>query len=410
MRLTNALLRQHIDFFFKKHWLRQGKRVPNSTGAEEELVARGISVVDPKTLIKEVRPREKFNIPGMVPPSVAFDETHPLWHSQPAYVFGNTNLLLEGVRQAQNILNTTVFDELPMKLEEKLEKTKLTTQLDRSMQQAVLSALVFDTEQVKTAVVKVPERPAFKLPRTYGISEGRRNKLILSKLLTHCERFAGWTVNANRRVVYDTRVLVPLVKADEKILLNVTTEQMIISHEPLEPLDTSVYRPLDLEIPSLFPLKETVSLPVENIYDWRNDYPISRNYQLSHPHTVLIHCSPSDVKNITELPVSRDQIEARTMMKAFAVAAARARQLYGDDVTALPHPVTVQAIQTDSKTFHFSVYQLNTLDLSSTTDRNMWFRKSPLDLYTQCGYIVGKPTLENYNKDVLRYFATFYSN
>lgn len=148
--------------------------MPNSTGAEEELAARGITVVDPSEVLKEQRPREDFNIPGMVPPPVALDETHPLWKAEPAYVYGDTNVLLEGVRQAQSLLNTAVYDDLPLKVEEKLEQTKITTQLDRSMQQAVLSALVFDTEQVKNAIVKVPDRPAYKLPRTYGISEGRR--------------------------------------------------------------------------------------------------------------------------------------------------------------------------------------------------------------------------------------------
>ncbi|XP_058130584.1 large ribosomal subunit protein mL37 [Anopheles ziemanni] len=410
MRLTNTLLRQHIGFFFKKHWLQQGKRVPNSTGAEEELAARGIRVVDPEEVLKEQRPREHFHIPGMVPPPVAFDETHPLWQQEQAYVFRDSNVLLEGVRQAQCLLNTVVFDDLPLKIEEKLDQTKLPNQLDRSMQQSVLSALVFDTEQVKTTIIKVPERPAFKLPRAYGISEGRRNLLILSKLVTHCERFAGPSVNANRKVVYNAQFLVPITKDGERTLLNLKADSMIISNAPIHPLDTAVYRPMDQDLPALFPLKETVSIPQHNIYDWRNEYPINRNYPLSHPHTVLIHCSSGDVKNATELPVTRDQIEGRTMVKAFSVAAARARQLYGDDVKTLPQPITVQAVQTDSKSFHFSVYQLNTLDLSSSTERNMWFRKAPLDLYSECGYVVGKPTLENYNKDVLRHFTVFYSS
>ncbi|XP_058059130.1 large ribosomal subunit protein mL37 [Anopheles bellator] len=410
MRLTDVLRRQHIGFFFKKHWLRQGKRVPNSTGAEEELAARGIEVRDPKDVLKVQLPRQEFNFPGILAPSIVHDETHPLWQSQQAYVYGDRNVLLEGVRQSQALLNTVVFDDLPLKMEEKLDQTKLPAQLDRSMQQAVLSALVFDTEQVKKAIVKVEDRPAYVLPRSYGISEGRRNQLILSKFVTHCERFLGRPVNANRKVIFNAQFLVPLVKENERLLMNVKADSLIISSAPLHPFDVSVYRPLDQELPTLFPVKETVSIPQKNIYDWRNEYPISRNYKMSHPHTVFIHCSPGDVKNLTELPVSRDQVEGRTMVKAFTVAAARARQLYGDDVKALPHPITVQAVQTDSKTFHFSVYQLNTLDLSSTTERNMWFRKSPLDLYTQCGYVVGKPTLDGYNKDVLRLFAMFYSN
>ncbi|XP_052888632.1 39S ribosomal protein L37, mitochondrial isoform X2 [Anopheles moucheti] len=397
----------HIGFHFKKHWLQQGKRVPLSTGAEEELAARGIVVVEPKEVLKEQRPRVNFHVPGIVPPPVAFDEMHSVREYKPAYVYGDTNVLLEGVRQAQSLLNTVVFDDLPLKMKEKLEQTIITSRVDRSMQQAVL---LYDAEQSKRVYVKVPDRPAYNLPREYGLSEGRKNQLILAKLVTHCERYAGFSVNANRKVVYDARFLVPVVKGNERILFDTTAESMIISHVPLKPLDTATYRPMDLELPNLFPLKETVSIPVQNSCDWRNHYPISSNCKLSHPHTVLLHCSPSDVKNATELPVTRDQTEGRTMVKAFAVAAARARQVYGENVKSLPKPITVQAVQTDSKTFHFSVYQLNTLDLNSSTVRNMWFRKAPIVLYSRCTRASGARTLVDYNKDVLRHFAAFYSN
>lgn len=79
---------------------------------------------------------------------------------------------------------------------------------------------------------------------------------------------------------------------------------------------------------------------------------------------------------------------------------------------ALPHPITVQAIQTDSKWFHFSIFQLNTLDLggANAESRNLWFRKPRMDLYSECGYLVGKPALHDYNKDVLRHLAVFYGS
>lgn len=48
MRLTQQLRAQHLGFMFKKHWQIQGKRVPNDTGAEAALTAKGIKVVDAK--------------------------------------------------------------------------------------------------------------------------------------------------------------------------------------------------------------------------------------------------------------------------------------------------------------------------------------------------------------------------
>lgn len=334
-----------------------------------------------------------------------------MYKSEKCYLYKDRNVLLEGIRQAQVLLNTVVYDELPLKVEERLEKTKIPIQLDRSMQQSVLAALVFDTEQVKTAVVKDPERPAFKYPRNYGISNERRNRLLLSKLVTHSERFVGKSVTSTKKIIANTRFVVPIVKEMERIQFSLKVDSLITAVTPIKPLDNAIYRPQDQNLPDLFPVKDTASIPTSNFYEWQNDYPINRDYKFSHPHTILLHCAPEDVANMFETPVTDDQRESRAMMKAFTVAAARAKQLYGDDVKALPHPITIQAVQTDSKWFHFSIFQLNTLDLNGGTNaesRNLWFRKPSMNLYSKCGYLVGKPALHDYNKDVLKHLTVFY--
>lgn len=57
MKLSQVLLRQHIDFMFKRHWLVQGKRVPVNTGIEEYLKEKGIPVEDALEFVKE-KPEE----------------------------------------------------------------------------------------------------------------------------------------------------------------------------------------------------------------------------------------------------------------------------------------------------------------------------------------------------------------
>ncbi|XP_019541947.3 large ribosomal subunit protein mL37 [Aedes albopictus] len=419
MRFSAVLLRQHIGFHFKKHWIVQGKRVPAETGAQAELAARGIPVVDPNELISERRvvdPSQRVQVVGQLPPEVQLDENHPLYKREQCYLYRDRNVLLEGVRQAQVLLNTVVYDELPLRVEERLDKMKIPTPLDRSMQQSVLAALVFDTEQVKTALVKDPERPAFKFPRVYGISNEKRNRLILSKLVTHCERFLGPEVSSNRKIIANTQFIVPVTKDLDRIQFSLKVDSFITSTAPIKPLDNSVYRPQDQSLPDIHPVKETVTIPTTHFYEWQNEYPISRQYRFSHPHTVLLHCSPDSVANMFETPVTDDQKEARAMIKAFTVAAARARQLYGEDVQALPAPINVQVVQTDSHWFHFGIFQLNTLNLKgeeggpSSQSRNLWFRKPRMDLYSECGYRVGKPALVDYNREVLRHMAVFYGS
>lgn len=133
--------------------------------------------------------------------------------------------------------------------------------------------------------------------------------------------------------------------------------------------------------------------------------------EFSHPHTIWLNFSPLNVKNLHETPVSDSQFESRSVVKAFAVAASKAKQIFGPDVKTLPKPIVVQSIQTDGNKFHFGVFQLNTLDLNgSGGEKNYWYSKEKLKLFSNCAYIDGKPSLNDYNPDVLKYCFLFYNN
>jgi large subunit ribosomal protein L37 len=129
---------------------------------------------------------------------------------------------------------------------------------------------------------------------------------------------------------------------------------------------------------------------------------------------VFVNYAPENVQNLFAEPVTENQIESRSLLKGFTVAAAKAQQMYGQDVKALPQPITVQIVQTDSSFFHFSIFQLNTLDLDSQENgrglKNLWFNKPKIDLFAECDYKVGKPVMSGYNRDVLRHFQVFYNS
>lgn len=76
----------------------------------------------------------------------------------------------------------------------------------------------------------------------------------------------------------------------------------------------------------------------------------------------------------------------------------------------LPKPVTVQSVQTDGQFYHFGMFQLNTLDLEGGDLKNIWFQTPLLNLYDKCCYHLGKPILEGYNSEVIKYLYAFYNN
>lgn len=60
MRLTGVLYRQHAGFMFKRHWLVQGRRVPQDTGAKAALESQGIPVLDATEYLTKKPPLERY--------------------------------------------------------------------------------------------------------------------------------------------------------------------------------------------------------------------------------------------------------------------------------------------------------------------------------------------------------------
>lgn len=87
---------------------------------------------------------------------------------------GDSNILLEGLRQAQVLTKTVIIDNLPENIDRILANLKISTYADDNMRNAILSSHVFDAEQKKLPKVKVPNRPTINLPRLMGITDSRR--------------------------------------------------------------------------------------------------------------------------------------------------------------------------------------------------------------------------------------------
>lgn len=81
---------------------------------------------------------------------------------------------VQGVTQTQVLLKTLVFEELPEKIEDSFRNVKIPSDVERSMQQAVLVSHLLDAEQQKTKKIVNPLRPMRPYPRNYGITEARK--------------------------------------------------------------------------------------------------------------------------------------------------------------------------------------------------------------------------------------------
>jgi len=402
MRINQSLWAQHIYQMFKKHWKVQGVRRPIETGALTSCDEHGIPYEDISDVVNPKKP---------IKPPVNPEE-NPLWNSRSCCIHNDSNVLVNGMDQAQLLTKTLVFNELPRKLRNIVNSTKISPESNKYFKNAILTAHLFDAEQKKLAIKKDPLRPAWNFPRDYGITDQRKCRLIIAKLLLECEKLVGFETTTERRVLHDVLFHVPFDKDEVFYQFEYCAETFISSKNPINNKNlVDGLSPVSDELPEIYPLTCDASIPQTNLYSIRNIYPISNEGQCPHPHTIFLHYSPLDVKNLFDLPVTETQQKARSLLKAFAVAAAKAQAVYGENVKQLPEPITVQSVHVNNKSFYFGMFQLNTLELNGTAGtKNYWFDVPPMDLYSECAYIDARPTLIGYNPDVLKYALGFYNN
>lgn len=158
---------------------------------------------------------------------------------------------------------------------------------------------------------------------------------------------------------------------------------------------------------------------------------MSKESQYPHPHTIFLHFLKMNVKNLHETPVLETQLHSRSMVKAFTVAASRARSLYGvrfllsktkylnsivkiefqKSVEDLEKPIVVQSIQLKEDSVQFGVFQLNTLNIDGVDGtKNVWYNGPTLQLFSDCMYKLGRPVMTGYNPEVFRHIYGFYKN
>ncbi|GJQ76180.1 mRpL37 [Trypoxylus dichotomus] len=360
MKITHILFRQHIGRHIKNHWWVQSKITPISTGAEEELRKRNIPIYQPNDILKKETAPEKVEVLSLKPEPPKRDKTHPDWHDRVCHILRDENVLLEGLTQAKIITNTVEVQE---GLPETINVNQSIRGINRRVKEIILSSHLFDAEQKKLPKIKDPLRPAFNFPRVYGITQERRNVLLVSKLLQLIE------------------VLV------EPATFELRGDTLLTSFQPIQKIydgDTS-----STTLPNIEPIKETVTLNKQHIYRLQNCYPIDLTIRKCHPHTLFIHYNPEEVKNIYEEEVTETQIHGRSLLKSFTVAASYAKQLYGEDVKELRKPVTLQCVHTDGRLFHFGILQLNTLDLTNISGtKNVWYQTESLPLFENCSYVL----------------------
>ncbi|XP_011687044.1 PREDICTED: 39S ribosomal protein L37, mitochondrial [Wasmannia auropunctata] len=408
MKLTWVLYKQHIGRSIKRLWYVKRERKIFDTRTEEHLSKLGILVKDAAEVSCPKQEYPRITVESLIPNPPAFDETHPDWKARTCSVFKDHNILQEGFCQAQILTNTVCLPNSSSNYIQDLY-SDLPEHVDDIVKRIIYTSNIFDAHQEQLPKRKDPERPAWVFPRDFGITNCRKMRNLSRKFLQLCESLSGPDVARKRCALYDGITNLNFDKELDLIQFTLRSDVTIMSANPLKPIESS-NSDMEIDIPNIYPMHYTIGLDTTNFYKTGDVYPVSTTLPWMNVHTIFVHYDPEEVKNLTELPVTQNQIFGRTLLKTFTTAASCARQKFGSSVKKLPEPVTVQCVQSDGKNYHFFVFQLNSLDASDASVKNFWCALSPLTLYEKAEYNNGRPVVEGYNPEVFRRILAFYRN
>ncbi|KAK0177758.1 hypothetical protein PV328_001773 [Microctonus aethiopoides] len=414
MKLTQALWNQHLGRMIKRNWFAHGKQILGDTLTETALASKGIEITDAQEFLKKphafprIDPDELFS-GCVVRRPLSKDEDHPDWKKRPCMRHNNYDLLVQGVDQAQLLTKTLIVkNTLPDEVENLVEDT--TEELDNLLTKIIYSSSIFDAQQVKLPKKKDPLRPAWIFARDYGINDVRKSYHLAQKMIQVCESLCGLELAQERQIIHNGLVQLSLEKENELLIFNSTMDMLMMSTKGLKPMES------DKDIshatfPDIYPLSPVISLHSDHFYQVVDSFPVSKESPFANSHTLFVIHDCEKVKNFTELPVTENQLLARSLTKSFIAAAACAKQKFGNDVKDLPEPITIQCVQTNGRTFHLSVFQLNTLNIDGIDGKcNLWWSMPQLNLYEKAEYENSKPIVTNYNPEVFKRILAFYKN
>ncbi|XP_076600855.1 large ribosomal subunit protein mL37 [Chaetodon auriga] len=288
----------------------------------------------------------------------------PLHKEKPCYVYNQRTNALEGVHQALWLTKTKLISGLPPQMLSLAENpaNQIPDQNER-VQNAIRHARFWDTTE---------ERP--------GID--KYSNTLLFNLLHLCATLQSSHPAIGRRILAEKYSLAATWKRGED-LFQIRGQNGLLynSMDPLPEVSgkQEVADTTDHILEDFYPVSPTIDLQEVHVYNeevncsgFRGDYPYP------HAHT-LYFIGGAD----THCKLQPEQFRAKMVMFTFGNALARAHKLYGTQPQrVLDRPITLQAVGTNGRIFHFMVFQLNTTDLSGDDGikNQVWLDKD-VELY-----------------------------
>jgi len=433
---------------YSNAWHLQSETVIKDQGYRAACESKGIRVYTPEEIIRPHLPAVETseeelnsylkNTPELSP--IEDQTEHPYYHQKPCKTFNNISRLIKhaGLDQAKVLTNTVQIKEgLPDKLLDKLNKVKdIMPQSEDIMKDILLESRVFDATQKKlprnpavpnigwNPVIDRMHRPlpyeegSFSWGRNtrleYGIPNNRKNMSIIRNIMYAFDRLAiDYPALIKRQHVENSLIRQFFDKDGQLVQVESSLDYLITDEKPVKPYANSetVLKTKDMNLPDLKPMNSLSNLFDSHVYRHENSFPTEDNIPIEehsgdsmtpHIHTCF------EVYNGMQPRMDEDYF-GRSLILAYASTLAQARLKYGEKILGdLPEPIAVHFINTNGSKFHFSVFQLNSLDLNGDIKNIFWHQPVMEEFFGACDYVSAVPTIQGYNHNVFNKLLAIY--
>lgn len=377
MRLTGVLCKHVKSRLFSQLWenRRTVKKVIDM-GIPQLLIQRGTPIYDGLKFSKERddNPILRFLEPYLTP------EVH---HERPAYILNPDTRLTEGEVQAQMLINSLYYPELPASYIKALESISVSDQDEITAQDAIMNSIVFDAKQEKLPKRVNPEIPYWK----YALEHGSPAERKVRSLMVGLNTLARSSNKNYKPILFEVSSQFTTEKDDTLYLFSSNVDAVTLSRKQIPLGDTNLSSTSGTSLPSMYPALPEMDLKKSHSYS-TGTLPMAT--QGLHIHTINVTHS----LDVNWHP--REKL-ARAILSAFTFAAAKSPKV--------SEPQTVQCVYNDVDSYGFLVLQLNTTDIGEDSVRNQVWHEGPHKLYSSAG----TSGVADLNPRVIRLLKLFYS-
>ncbi|XP_008471108.1 uncharacterized protein LOC103508338 [Diaphorina citri] len=287
----------HRSRWRKYQWRAKGWLVKKHSFAKQVLDEHNIPYESAFEFVKEPKPVISFDYAHVFnPPQLRKDVNHPDFKPVPCFSFGDSNVLLEGLDQAKLLTNTVeVNDDLPEKILKLKEENPVADAVHKIVQKNLYSALVYDGAQEKLPIRKDPERPAYRFPRDYGITDFRKNMLVSNKLLQLCESISPLDIST-RAVLNNARFQLTIEKDEDLVQFALRGDKVLMADSSLPSFLDNHQSASAIDLPNLYPLKPTISMEKNHFYKRDDFFPVQ---------CIGFHCSNTSRRDVLKVKEKR---------------------------------------------------------------------------------------------------------